>query len=246
MPPWRPLLSFFSDYFQIHVLDEGYEGDFSDVWTEQTVLDGLGITEDSLAIGTAVNDTVAVGVHVLADQPDDDSNDFDQVVEASLHISSGRLIAQACARPGQGRRGSDGSRPRRGPTGRRTPVPPYRTQMSPVLSDIVEFFCRARLPDAGQLLHRPEWVEWRGGRYAGRVDRGGMRWWRRRCRISSPRCCALQGDVVHPSGECTTSSVSIEWTAPNALSGWLLASDFHLRSVRIMGGNAKVPSELGR
>ncbi|MFE4218133.1 hypothetical protein [Streptomyces sp. NPDC056844] len=30
--------------------------------------------------------------------------------------------------------------------------------------DVVEFLRRAGLPDAEQLLDRPEWVEWRGGR----------------------------------------------------------------------------------
>uniref|UniRef100_A0AAU2JYH7 Uncharacterized protein n=1 Tax=Streptomyces sp. NBC_00049 TaxID=2903617 RepID=A0AAU2JYH7_9ACTN len=89
-------LELFADYFQIHVLDEESEGDFSDAWTEQTVLDGLGITEDALAIGTAVNYTVALSVHVLAGRPDDDSDDFDHVVEASLHTPSGRLIVMGC------------------------------------------------------------------------------------------------------------------------------------------------------
>ncbi|MFD3613286.1 hypothetical protein ACFWXA_35590 [Streptomyces atroolivaceus] len=30
--------------------------------------------------------------------------------------------------------------------------------------DVVEFLRRAGLPDAEQLLDRPEWVQWRGGR----------------------------------------------------------------------------------
>ncbi|MFF5701285.1 hypothetical protein ACFY7H_02040 [Streptomyces sp. NPDC012794] len=89
-------LELFADYFQVHVLDEGSEGDFSGVWTEQTVVDGLGVMEDALAIGTAVNDTVAVSVHVLADQPHYDSDDFDHIVEASLHVPSGRLIVMGC------------------------------------------------------------------------------------------------------------------------------------------------------
>ncbi|MGW7363088.1 hypothetical protein ACWGI8_06550 [Streptomyces sp. NPDC054841] len=65
-------------------------------WTEQALLDGLGITDDALAIGTAVNVTVAVGVHVLAQQPEDDSDDFDHVVEASLNLVSGRLVVLGC------------------------------------------------------------------------------------------------------------------------------------------------------
>ncbi|WP_250291736.1 hypothetical protein [Streptomyces atroolivaceus] len=30
--------------------------------------------------------------------------------------------------------------------------------------DVIEFLRRAGLPDAEQLLDRPEWVQWRGGR----------------------------------------------------------------------------------
>ncbi|MEU6758376.1 hypothetical protein [Streptomyces sp. NPDC046685] len=89
-------LELFADYFQIHVLDEGSEGDFSEVWNEQTVLDGLGVLEDALAIGTSVHDTVAVSVDVLADRPDDDSDDFDHVVEASFHTPSGRVVVMGC------------------------------------------------------------------------------------------------------------------------------------------------------
>lgn len=89
-------LELFADYFQIHVLDEESEGDFSDVWNEQTVLDGLGALEDALAIGTSVNDTVAVSVDVLADRPDDDSDDFDHVIEASFHVPSGRIVVMGC------------------------------------------------------------------------------------------------------------------------------------------------------
>jgi hypothetical protein len=59
-------------------------------------LDGLAVTEDALAIGTAVNVTVAVSVHVLAEPPGDESDDFDHVVEASLNLTSGRLVVLGC------------------------------------------------------------------------------------------------------------------------------------------------------
>ncbi|MCG0284536.1 hypothetical protein [Streptomyces sp. PSAA01] len=89
-------LELFADYFQIHALDDKSEGDLSDVWTDQSVLDGLGAVEDALAIGTAVNVTVAVSVHILTEQPDDDRDDFDHVVEASLNLVSGRLVVLGC------------------------------------------------------------------------------------------------------------------------------------------------------
>ncbi|MFD5142877.1 hypothetical protein [Streptomyces sp. NPDC058401] len=60
------------------------------------MLDGLAVTDGAVAIGTAVNVTVAVIVHVLAEQPDDDTEDFDHVVEASLHLASGRLVVMGC------------------------------------------------------------------------------------------------------------------------------------------------------
>ncbi|MER5737639.1 MULTISPECIES: hypothetical protein [unclassified Streptomyces] len=86
----------FADYFQIHLLDDGSEGDLGDVWNEQTVSDGLGVTEDALAIGTAVNSTVAVVVDVLMERPVDDGDAFDHVVEASLRLASGRLVVLGC------------------------------------------------------------------------------------------------------------------------------------------------------
>jgi hypothetical protein len=55
-----PQRSLFADYFQIHVLDddsEATETGIGDVWTEQAILDGLGVAEHALAIGTAVNET---------------------------------------------------------------------------------------------------------------------------------------------------------------------------------------------
>ncbi|MFD9411637.1 hypothetical protein ACFWBN_32080 [Streptomyces sp. NPDC059989] len=89
-------LELFADYFQIHVLDDESEGDLSDVWTDQAVLDGLGVTDDALAIGTDVNVTVAVSVHVLTHHPDDDNDAFDHIVEASLNLVSGRLVVLGC------------------------------------------------------------------------------------------------------------------------------------------------------
>jgi hypothetical protein len=89
-------LALFADYFQIHVLDDDSEGDLSDVWTDQAVLDGLGVTDGALAIGTAVNVTVAVGVQVLTEEPDKDTDDFDHVVEASLELASGQLVVMGC------------------------------------------------------------------------------------------------------------------------------------------------------
>ncbi|MEU8943144.1 hypothetical protein OHU17_01030 [Streptomyces goshikiensis] len=39
---------------------------------------------------------MSVAVHLLTDQPGDDSDDFDHVVEASLNLASGRLVVLGC------------------------------------------------------------------------------------------------------------------------------------------------------
>ncbi|MFG3589503.1 hypothetical protein [Streptomyces sp. NPDC047990] len=92
-------LELFADYFQIYVMDddsEATETGIGDVWTEQALLDGLGVDEHALAIGTAVNVTVTVAIDLLTGQPDDDSDDFDHVVEASVNLASGRLVVLGC------------------------------------------------------------------------------------------------------------------------------------------------------
>lgn len=89
-------LRLFADYFQIHVFDEGSEMDFGDLWTSQTVGDGLAVGPDAAAIGTAVNVFVQVSVETLGSRPASDEAGFDHVVEASLKSESGRLVVMGC------------------------------------------------------------------------------------------------------------------------------------------------------
>ncbi|MCZ4103675.1 hypothetical protein [Streptomyces sp. H39-C1] len=89
-------LQIFADYCQIHVLDEGSDSDLGEVWTEEALIDRLGVAHDALVIGTEVNVGVAVKVDLLRGEPDDDSSEFDHVVEASLHVPSGRLVVMGC------------------------------------------------------------------------------------------------------------------------------------------------------
>ncbi|NEB10955.1 hypothetical protein G3I32_19260 [Streptomyces coelicoflavus] len=89
-------LTLFADYFQIHVCDAEGDGDLSEAWTEQTVADHLAVAEDALGIGTVVNVNVSVTVAVLPQEPSDDSSAFDHVVEAGLHVPSGRLMVMGC------------------------------------------------------------------------------------------------------------------------------------------------------
>ncbi|MEU3896408.1 hypothetical protein [Streptomyces sp. NPDC045251] len=89
-------LTLFADYFQLHVSDADSDGDLSDAWTPQAVADHLAVARDALGIGTAVNVHVSVTVALLPQEPDDDSSEFDHVVEAGLDVSRGRLSVQGC------------------------------------------------------------------------------------------------------------------------------------------------------
>ncbi|MDR6317713.1 hypothetical protein [Actinoplanes couchii] len=89
-------LTLFADYRQIHVFDEGSQTDLGDAWTDQADEDRLAVGEDSVALGTTVNVDVTVSVEALDGPPTDDNIDFDHVVEASLHCSSGRLVIMGC------------------------------------------------------------------------------------------------------------------------------------------------------
>ncbi|MFE9693429.1 hypothetical protein [Micromonospora sp. NPDC005806] len=89
-------LELFADYYQIHLFDDGSVTDLGDAWTEEAVLDHLAVSMDAMAVGTTVNVNVAVTVEVLEAAPEDDSAEFDHVVEGSLQVPSGRLVVMGC------------------------------------------------------------------------------------------------------------------------------------------------------
>ncbi|MEU5141936.1 hypothetical protein [Streptomyces sp. NPDC021139] len=89
-------LTLFADYFQLHVCDAAGDGDLSDAWTKQAMADHLAVADDALGISTVVNVNVSVTVVVLPQEPSDDSSAFDHVVEAGLHVPSGRLMVMGC------------------------------------------------------------------------------------------------------------------------------------------------------
>ncbi|RKN13561.1 hypothetical protein D7147_30995 [Micromonospora musae] len=89
-------LELFADYCQIHLFDDGSMTDLGDAWTEEAVLDHLAVDTDAMAVGTTVNVNVAVTVEMLEAAPEDDSAEFDHVVEGSLQVRSGRLVVMGC------------------------------------------------------------------------------------------------------------------------------------------------------
>src|SRR6202023_3968554 len=85
-------LSLFADYFQFYVQDETAAGDLSQAWNEEATERLLAIAPGTVGIGTVRNMDVPVTVHVLAQEPDDDSPKWDHVVEAGLDVASGRMV----------------------------------------------------------------------------------------------------------------------------------------------------------
>ncbi|MHC2437519.1 hypothetical protein [Bradyrhizobium sp. USDA 4451] len=89
-------LSLFADYFQFYIQDEPASGDLSAAWTEEATDRMLAIAPGTVGIGTVRNMDVPVTVTLLEQEPDDDSANWDHVVEASLDVASGRVVIAGC------------------------------------------------------------------------------------------------------------------------------------------------------
>jgi hypothetical protein len=89
-------LSLYADYFQFYIQDEGAEGDLSEAWTEEASDRLVAAASGTLGIGTAQTDFVPVIVDILEREPNDDSVEWDHVVEADLDVVSGRIVIAGC------------------------------------------------------------------------------------------------------------------------------------------------------
>ena len=89
-------LSLFADYFQFYIQDEAVTGDLSQAWNDEAVDRLLALAPGTVGIGTVRNMDVPVTVHILAQEPDDDSPKWDHVVEAGLDVPSGRIVIAGC------------------------------------------------------------------------------------------------------------------------------------------------------
>jgi hypothetical protein len=89
-------LSLFADYFQFYIQDEAATGDLSQAWNDEATDRLLAVAPGTLGIGTARNMDVPVTVEIREDEPEDDSADWDHVVEASLDVESGQIVVAGC------------------------------------------------------------------------------------------------------------------------------------------------------
>lgn len=96
MPLLTRQLDVFADYFQFYVCDERYETDTGLIWDEATTNRMLALGTDLIAIGTARNMDVPVQIELLASEPEIDFAAWEQVIDCSITISSGKLIVFGC------------------------------------------------------------------------------------------------------------------------------------------------------
>jgi len=83
-------LQILADYHQIYLFDAGTDTILGTDWPEWDT-HYASYSHDGLAVGTVEIAHVTVTVLVLEVPPPDDSASFDHVIEASIHVSSGRV-----------------------------------------------------------------------------------------------------------------------------------------------------------
>jgi hypothetical protein len=86
----------FADYHQFYVQDKDVDGNLSNAWTDEAVERLLAVAPGTVGIGTVRNVDVPVTIAVLEREPVLDADKFDQVVECSISVQSGIIVAAGC------------------------------------------------------------------------------------------------------------------------------------------------------
>jgi hypothetical protein len=86
----------YADHNQIHLLDEAEPPSFEDAWTTEATEDCLAVAKGGIAIGTKESDDVVVTVELLKAEPKK-LEPGDRINEASIAVSSGKLVVMGCA-----------------------------------------------------------------------------------------------------------------------------------------------------
>ena len=92
----RAQLTLFADYFQFYLQDENAAGDLSESWTEEATANLLALAPGTIGVGTVRNMDVRVEVEVTDIEPYVDLDRWDQVVDCSIEVPSGRLVVAGC------------------------------------------------------------------------------------------------------------------------------------------------------
>src|ERR1051326_8074250 len=89
-------LSLFADYFQFYIQDELAVGDLSSSWTEEAMSRLLAVAPGTIGVSTVRNGDVPVTIEIHSQEPDNDLARWDHVVEATLDVTSGRIVVAGC------------------------------------------------------------------------------------------------------------------------------------------------------
>ena len=89
-------LKLFADYHQFYIQDEDVDGNLSDAWTDEAVERLLAVAPGTVGIGTVRNVDVPVTIAVLEREPVLDADKFDHVVECSIAVKNGAMVAAGC------------------------------------------------------------------------------------------------------------------------------------------------------
>jgi hypothetical protein len=89
-------LELFADYYQFYIQDETADGNLSEAWTDEAVDRLLALAPGTVGVGTVRNVGVPVTIEVLDREPSVDAEKFDHVVECSIAVESGCIVAAGC------------------------------------------------------------------------------------------------------------------------------------------------------
>jgi hypothetical protein len=89
-------LTLFADYYQFYMQDESADGNLADAWTNDAGERLLAVAPGTVGIGTVRNVDVPVSISILEGPPQFDPEAFDHVVECSVDVASGTLVAAGC------------------------------------------------------------------------------------------------------------------------------------------------------
>jgi hypothetical protein len=96
VPMSRYELRLFADYHQFYIQDESVDGNLADAWTDDAVKRLLAVAPGTVGIGTVRNVDVPVTISIFEREPVFDPEKFDQVVECSVAVESGSIVAAGC------------------------------------------------------------------------------------------------------------------------------------------------------
>ena len=86
-------LELFADYCQFRIQDERATDKLPDAWTNEAVERLLAVAPGAVGVGTVRNTDVPVTIEILEREPECDAGDFDHIVECSIALDSGVLVA---------------------------------------------------------------------------------------------------------------------------------------------------------